>query len=216
MHGSGCRHFCQPGLPCLRSFIICPRIEAYTPLAVVCAPARDLRVSNALKWAYWVHWNDCLWSLIEAWQCHNLDSSDTLQGVEKSFAPPLLAIYLLGGPARVNLLIAKHFVPRPGTLLPPCHGLKSLCQVSSAGLFRLNSVTSEIWHWFIRAGRDHAGLDNALLARNYVRLTITSYLTLSGLQTGVSAENGRVKLFGTRCREYINWYCIYNIDLHMS
>jgi hypothetical protein len=36
-------------------------------------------------------------------------------GCHKTFTHPLLAICLLSGPARVNLLIAKHFAPRPGT-----------------------------------------------------------------------------------------------------
>jgi hypothetical protein len=43
-----------------------------------------------------------------------------LQSVTKYVTPLLLTIYHLRGPARVDLLIAKHFAPRQGTLLSPC------------------------------------------------------------------------------------------------
>jgi hypothetical protein len=36
--------------------------------------------------------------------------------VSQKFNPSLLTIFLLRRPARVNLLIAKHFAPRPGTV----------------------------------------------------------------------------------------------------
>jgi hypothetical protein len=43
-----------------------------------------------------------------------------LQGVQESLTPPLLAIFILHGPASHQFVnFAEHFAPPPGTLLSP-------------------------------------------------------------------------------------------------